>query len=230
MYRSMSGQTTVYLLKSLIIVLVLTNIDRRVICAHDCQGKLFRKVYTYMAGFTTTIYWISVCFLILCTFNSVFVDEPWPVPHIFVPRESIVEIWCTAGERSYTPFWSIDLANDTKSSFLQFTDRNNQEEQINSQSVYQLPQIETLGMPPTLRLLINDTVRNNQTMIQCDRSATTVSTTTLFVIGKVLIIIALSSCLTLLTNYCRSCSYFAYWGHCGQWYQPFMESTITRSG
>ena len=118
-----------------------------------------------------------------------FVDEPWPVPHIFVPRESIVEIRCTAGERNYTPFWSIDLANDGKSSFLQFIDRNNQEGQLNSQSVYQLPQMETPGMPPTVRLMINDTVRNNQTMIQCDRSATTGSTTTLFVISKVLIII-----------------------------------------
>ena len=120
-------------------------------------------------------------------FKSVFVDEPWPVPHILAPRGSTVEIRCTAGERNYTPFWLIDLANDTKSSFLQFTDRNNQEDQINSQSVYQLPQIETPGMPPTLRLLINDTIRNNQTRIQCDRSETSESTTTLFVVGKVLI-------------------------------------------
>ena len=133
---------------------------------------------TYMAGF---IYWISVYFLILCTFNSVFVDEPWPVPHIFAPRESTVEIMCTAGERSYSPFWLIDLANDTKTFPLQFI---NQEEQLNAHSVYQLLQIETRGMPPTLRLLINDTVRNNQTKIQCDRSATSESTTTLFVIGK----------------------------------------------
>ena len=111
-----------------------------------------------------------------------FVDEPWPVPHIFAPRESTVEIKCTAGERSYTPFWSIDLANDTKRSFLQFN--RNQEEQLNAHSVYQLPQIETPGMPLTLRLLINDTLRNNQTKIQCDRSETNESTTTLFVIGK----------------------------------------------
>jgi hypothetical protein len=113
----------------------------------------------------------------------VLVDEPWPEPHLFVPRESTVEIYCTAGERGYSPFWLIDLANDKKSSSLQFP---NQEEQLNAHSVYQLPQIETPGMIPTVRLLINDAVRNNQTEIQCDRSETSVSTTTLFVLGKVL--------------------------------------------
>ena len=43
----MSGHPTLYLLKCLIVVLVLTNIDQRVIYAHDCQGKKC----TYMAGF-----------------------------------------------------------------------------------------------------------------------------------------------------------------------------------
>ena len=111
-----------------------------------------------------------------------FVDEPWPVPHIFAPRGSTVEINCTAEERSHTPFWLIDLANDVKTFPLQFI---NQEEQLNAHSVYQLPQIETPGMPPTVRLLINDTIQNNQTRIQCDRSETSESTTTLFVVGKV---------------------------------------------
>ena len=111
-----------------------------------------------------------------------FVDEPWPVPYIFAPRESTVEIECTAGERSYSPFWLIDLANDVKIFPLQFI---NQEEQLNAHGVYQLPQIVTPGMPPTLRLLINDTIRNNQTRIQCDRSETSESTTTLLVVGKI---------------------------------------------
>jgi hypothetical protein len=108
------------------------------------------------------------------------------VPHLFAPRESTVEIHCTAGERSYSPSWLIDLANDTKSFSLQ--SNRNHEEQLNAHSVYQLPRIETPGMPPTVRLLINDTVRNNGTNIQCDRSATSVSTATLFVLGKALLI------------------------------------------
>ena len=122
--------------------------------------------------------------LFIFPFDSVFVDEPWPVPHVFAPRESTVEIRCTAGERSYTPSWLIDLANDTKMFSLHFNNLN-QKEQLNAHSVYQLPPIVTPGMPPTLRLLINDTIRNNQTRIQCDKSATSVSTTTLFVVGKV---------------------------------------------
>ncbi len=97
---------------------------------------------------------------------SVLVEEPWPVPHLFVPKESTVEIHCTAGERGYSPFWLIDLANDGKPAFLQFNP--NQEEQLNAHSVYQLPRIETPGKPLTVRLLINDTARNNQTEIQCD--------------------------------------------------------------
>ena len=122
--------------------------------------------------------------LFIFPFDTVFVDEPWPVPHIFAPRDSTVEIKCTAGERSYSPFWLIDLdlANDVKTFPLQFI---NQEEQLNAHSVYQLPQIVTPGKLPTLRLLINDTIQNNQTRIQCDRSATSESTTTLFVVGKV---------------------------------------------
>jgi hypothetical protein len=135
---------------------------------------------------------MSFCALVL-------VEEPWPVPHLFVPRESTVEIYCTAGERSYSPSWLIDLANDTKSSSLQFSNLN-QKEQLNAHSVYQLPQIETPGKPPTLRLVINDTVRNNQTEIQCDRSKTSISTTTLFVLGKASLTIDLSIILMSLLN------------------------------
>ena len=46
-----------------------------------------------------------------------------------------------------------------------------------------ITQIETPGMPLTLRLMINDKIQNNQIKIQCDQSATSESTTTLFVIG-----------------------------------------------
>jgi hypothetical protein len=155
----------------------------------------------------------------------VLVEEPWPVPHLFVPRESTVEIHCMAGEsqRGYSSFWLLDLANDGKSSLLLFNP-NHQEELLNAHSVYQLPRIETPEMPPgpTVRLLINDTTRNNQTEMQCDRSTTSGSTTTLFVLGKALSlsISDLSISLTSLFKLnCRSCN-FTYWGHCGHGYQP----------
>ena len=103
------------------------------------------------------------------------------MPYLFLPRESVVEINCTADDASYNPFWLIDLANDTKDFPLQFS---HQEEQLNAHGVYQLPPIETPGMPTTLRLLINNTQRNNQTEIHCDQSETTGSTTVLFALGK----------------------------------------------
>ena len=111
----------------------------------------------------------------------VLVSEPWPV-YVFAPQDSTIIINCTAD--SEHAFWSIDLANDSVSSQHQFSSR---EDILNDHGVYELPQIETPEMPPTLRLLINDTIRNNQTRIQCDRKATSESTTTLFVVGKVLI-------------------------------------------
>ena len=121
---------------------------------------------------------ISVIFVCV---HTVLVGAPWPVPYLFVPRESTVEINCTARDGSYRPFWLIDLSNDTKDFPLRFAD---QQELFNARGVYQLPQIETPGMPTTVRLLINDTQRNNQTDIHCDQSETTGSTTTLFVLGN----------------------------------------------
>ena len=108
-----------------------------------------------------------------------------------------MEIKCTAKETDYTPFWSIDLANDMKDFSLQFT--GGQKEQLNAHGVYELPQTDRPGMPPTLRLLINDTARNNQTIIQCDQGATSTSSTTLFVLSKFLYqVIVYSYCSLIL--------------------------------
>ena len=106
----------------------------------------------------------------------VLLSEPWP-QYIFVPQESVVMINCIAdGEQS---FWSIELANDLIDTQHQFSSR---QDLLNDHGVYELPQIETPGMLPILRLLINDTTGNNQTKIHC-YSATLISTT-LFTNGK----------------------------------------------
>ena len=106
----------------------------------------------------------------------VLLSEPWP-QYIFVPQESVVMINCIAdGEQS---FWSIELANDSTDTQYQFSSR---QDLLNDHGVYELPLIETPGMPPTLRLLINDTTGNNQTKIHC--YGTTSISTTLFTIGK----------------------------------------------
>ena len=57
------------------------------------------------------------------------------------------------------------------------------EEILNAHGVYELPQIETLGMPDTLGLLINDTAVNNQAEIHCTGETISIHTT-LFTIGK----------------------------------------------
>ena len=104
---------------------------------------------------------------------------------LFVPKESIVEIHCVPGveNTTQTGFWSIDLASDSQSISFQFSTGK---EQLHSYNVYDLSPIETPGMRPTLRLLINDTAVNNQTNIQCFYG--TVVTTKLHVFSKLLLI------------------------------------------
>ena len=100
------------------------------------------------------------------------------MPHLFVPQDgSTVEIICRAEDNSNTPFWAIDLANDSSLLPLPFSTRN---EQLNAHGVYELSQQES---PLTLRLLINNTAANNQTEINCDRGALSI-TTILTVFGK----------------------------------------------
>ena len=84
------------------------------------------------------------------------------MPYLLVPQTSTVLINCTTSSDS--PLWSINLDNDSIITQLQFSTRG---AELNAHGVYELPQIETPGMPPTLRLLINDTARNNQTEIFC---------------------------------------------------------------
>ena len=91
------------------------------------------------------------------------VDEPWPTPNVFAPQNSTVLINCTT--TSDSPLWSIDLASDGSNSQLQFSNRA---EDLNAHGVYELPTINETGMLPTLRLLINNTARNNGTDIVCD--------------------------------------------------------------
>ena len=102
-------------------------------------------------------------------------ETPWPVPYLFVSQSSTVQIICRTDNMNLHPFWSIDLANDSLAP-LQFSTRG---EQLNNYGLYEL---ETPGMPTVLTLLINDTARNNQTVINCSGDRTS-SETTLFVLG-----------------------------------------------
>ena len=100
------------------------------------------------------------------------------MPQFLVPSGSSVEINCTAAvDSADTPFWAIDLAADSSAAQLQFSTRKGL---LNAHGVYELPPV---GTPLTLRLLINDTVINNQTEIICDRGALSIATI-LYVFGE----------------------------------------------
>ena len=92
-----------------------------------------------------------------------------PTTHLFE-----MSVWVIATKGAENPIWSIDLANDSVST---------QQHILNAHGVYELPRIETPGMPPTLRLLINDTALNNQTEIFCTGESTS-NHSTLFILGK----------------------------------------------
>ena len=110
---------------------------------------------------------------------AVLVSDPWPQPYLFIPHDATVQINCIVDSaRNSLPFWTVDLANDLIPVQYQFY---NNQEQLNAHGVYELPQIE---IPPTLRLLINDTAMNNQTRIFCNHKT---SSLTLFVFRKSII-------------------------------------------
>ena len=110
------------------------------------------------------------------------VDDPWPTP-LLVPQRSSVRMRCKADSNSLTKFWSIDLASDYPSSVqFQFGTRGTTE-RLNADSVFELPEMMMSGNITTLGLLINDTVKNNGTVIHCNRG-TLSSMSTLLVYSK----------------------------------------------
>ena len=101
----------------------------------------------------------------------------WP-PTVYMPHNASVYINCTAHNNN--DFWQIDLAGDMFDIFLQFGASG---KVLNAHGVYELSRIETPGMPPTLRLLINDTQSNNKTIIRCFVESE-LHETTLYLYGK----------------------------------------------
>ena len=93
-------------------------------------------------------------------------------------QNSEVEINCTTD--SMKPFWSVDLANDSVKTTLQFGTRK---EELNNHGLFD---ISSLEIPALLKLFINDTLRNNQTALQCTGQQE-VYQTILFVYGMLYI-------------------------------------------
>ena len=105
------------------------------------------------------------------------VSEPWLAPYLFIPRDSTIEMNCTTLDETKSPTWSIDIASDVVMFPLQFA---SQGEDLNAHGLFK---IDDPGTPTMVRLLINNTEINNQTVINCNRRGA-LATTTLFVYSK----------------------------------------------
>ena len=101
-----------------------------------------------------------------------------------VPLVSTVLLSCTLPTPS-DPLWSVDLSSDSSPVRLQFNTRS---ARLNAHGLYELPSVtdHQTGMT-TLRLLINNTAINNQTLIDCAGGFEESFLTTLFVLGMMCI-------------------------------------------
>ena len=112
---------------------------------------------------------------------AVFVNEPWPEPFIFVPQNSSVLVNCRANSTSAS--WSIKLGSDNPSG-TSFSFSGSQV-WLNINGVYDLTQTERETI--VLTLLINNTAKNNRTVIRCIHHEYIPPKTvlsTLYVLGK----------------------------------------------
>ena len=104
----------------------------------------------------------------------------WPTPNVLIPVNSTVLMNCTTNLSR--PYWSIDIpADDTGA--RSFVDLGGQEMSLNENGLYNLQKVSIEGGPITLRLLINDTERNNQTVVNCIAENQVILKTTLFIYG-----------------------------------------------
>ena len=109
--------------------------------------------------------------------------KSWPTPYVLVPVDSTVLINCTTNQS--VPYWSIDLAAagiGPKS----FTELGGQMMFLNQKGLYELLQVNIENEPSTLRLLINNTEANNQTVVECIGGNRGILETTLFTYGMLI--------------------------------------------
>ena len=112
-------------------------------------------------------------------FITVGVALPWETVTYIPGDSSAVQINCTSNEEVA---WSIYLTNSTSES--RFTNEHSKL-LLNRRGFFQLTEVTT-ETNKTIRLLMNSTVGNNGTMVQCryPAQAAIVSETTLFVHGN----------------------------------------------
>ena len=107
----------------------------------------------------------------------------WPTPSVLIPVNSTVLMNCTTNLS--LPYWLIDVpaAGIGPKSFV---DLGGQETFLNENGLYNLQEVSIDGGPSTLRLLINDTELNNQTVVKCIAGNRDILETTLFIYGMLI--------------------------------------------
>ena len=91
------------------------------------------------------------------------------MPHLLLPSNSSVDVYCRAINDNPL-FWAVNLAADARNLQLR-TDIDMDNQILRTYGVYALEHVtESPGMPPILRLRINNTALNNGTEIVCANS------------------------------------------------------------
>ena len=106
--------------------------------------------------------------------------QSWP-QKLLVPQTSIVILNCTTNLPS--AYWGIRIQADNFQRELLFTDIGDNRKILNENGIYQF------NVPGTLRLKINETANNNQTVVWCLSRSHVILETTFFVFGMLLLLL-----------------------------------------
>ena len=119
------------------------------------------------------------------TFFAVRVPgHSWPTPSVPVPVNSTVLINCTTNQSH--PHWLIDVPAPGIPPKT-FSVVGGQKTFLNQNGLYELQKVSINGDPSTrLRLLINNTELNNQTVVKCIGHDRDILETTLFMYGMLI--------------------------------------------
>ena len=110
------------------------------------------------------------------------VSEPWPASFLFIPRDSTIKMSCTSLHQTKSPIWSIDLASEEGP--FQHRFGSDGDDILHTNGLFKM---EEPGTPTLVRLLINNTAVNNQTVIHCNRHGAQ-ATATIFILSRSLLV------------------------------------------
>ena len=115
--------------------------------------------------------------------SIVGVEHPWP-EITYIPENSVIHIKCTTRHANENPRWSIWLPGSV--AFTQFLNKGSIK-RLNDRGFSNLTDVPEIDGNKSVRLQINKTVGNNETIIECIDANTgnlIANRTTLIVYGK----------------------------------------------